>query len=348
MSVKVESFGFMPDEKEARLITISGKDGFSASITNYGAKLVSLMVPDKDGNIKDIVLGYNSVEDYIKGQRFIGSNPGRVSGRIGNSSFTLQGKTYHLPENENGNHLHGGIKGFDSVLWEYKIKDEKVLFTYFSPDGEEGYPGNLKTQIEYEWNHENELLISYTAETDQDTPVCITHHSYFNLTGEDYEKIGHHIVQINAGKYLETDQELLPTGVLLAVDGTALDLRKPQEISKGLLSSDECITSVGGFDHCYVLDDQTTDMKLAAIVKDPLTRRKMKVFSTYPCLVFYSGNGCNGLIPGKSGKIAGDKSAFCLEPQLYTNAVNLKEFPSIILSPGQQYHHHISYKFSTI
>jgi len=348
MSIKVESFGFMPDGREAKLITLTGNNGIATSITNYGSKLVSLIVPDKDGNLKDIVLGYKSVEDYIKGQRYFGSNPGRVSGRISDSCFTLNGKTYNLPKNENGNHLHGGIKGFDSVLWDYEVKGEKVSFTFFSPDGDEGYPGNLKTQIDYEWVDGNELLITFNAETDKDTPVCITHHSYFNLSGEDYEKIGQHIIQINASKYLQTNKELVPTGVLLPVDGTALDLRIPTEMSKGLQSSDECITSVGGYDHCYAMDDQSTNMKLAAIATDPITGRKMEVFSTYPCVVFYSGNWCNGLIPGKSGKIAGDKSAFCLEPQLYTNAVNIKEFPSVILTPNKKYLHKISYKFTTI
>ncbi|MCX6230715.1 MAG: galactose mutarotase [Bacteroidetes bacterium] len=348
MSVKVESFGYMPDGREAKLITIFGHNGISCSICNYGSKLIRLFVPDNKGKLKDIVLGYNSLQDYINGQRYFGSNPGRVSGRISNSSFSLNGKTFDLPKNENGNHLHGGIKGFDSVLWDYEINGEMVSFTYFSPDGEEGYPGNLKTRIDYQWIDGNELLITYHAETDQDTPVCITHHSYFNLSGEDFEKIGHHIIQINADKYLETNKELLPTGVLLSVEGTALDLRKPLELKKGLESTDECITSVGGFDHCYVLENQSNEMKAAALVKDPLSGRKMEVFSTYPCIVFYSGNWCNGLIAGKSGKIAGDKSAFCLEPQLYTNAVNIREFPSNILRANQKYLHKISYKFSTI
>ena len=348
MSVKVESFGYMPDGREAKLITLTANNGLITTLTNYGAKLVTLIVPDKDGKLKDIVLGYNSAEDYVNGQRYFGSNPGRVSGRIGNSCFTLNGHTYNLPKNENGNHLHGGIKGFDSVLWDYEVIGEKVSFIFFSPDGDEGYPGNLKTQIDYEWIAGNELLITYHAETDKDTPVCITHHSYFNLSGEDYEKIGQHIIQINASNYLETNKELIPTGGLLSVDGTALDLRKPTSICKGLQSTDSCITSVGGFDQCYVLDDQSPDMKLNALVTDPTTGRKMEVFSTYPCIVFYSGNGCNSIIPGKSGKIAGDKSAFCLEPQLFTNAVNINEFPSNILSPDQKYFHQISYKFSTI
>jgi len=348
MSVKTESFGFMPDGREAKLITLTGNNGLSTTLTNYGAKLVSLIVPDKEGKMQDIVLGYKSIEDYIKGQRYFGSNPGRVSGRISNASFTLNRKTYQLPRNDNGNHLHGGIKGFDSVLWEYEIKGEKVCFSYFSPDGEEGYPGNLTTIISYEWKNDNELLITYQAETDQDTPVCITHHSYFNLSGESFEKIGHHIIQINADKYLETNKELIPTGILLPVEGTALDLRHPTAISNGLQSYDQCIASVGGFDHCYVLEDQSAAMKRAAMVNDPLSGRTMEVFSTYPCIVFYSGNGCNGLIPGKSGIIARDKSAFCLEPQLFTNTLNIKEFPSNILSPDQKYFHQISYKFSTI
>jgi aldose 1-epimerase len=348
MSVKVESFGFMPDGREVKLITLYGIDGISTSITNYGAKLVSLFVPDKYGKLNDIVLGYSSLDGYLKGHRYFGSNPGRVSGRISNSSFTLNGKTYLLPKNENGNHLHGGIKGFDSVLWDYKINGEIVSFTYLSPDGEEAYPGNLKTQIDFQWIEGNELLITYHAETDQETPVCITHHSYFNLTAEDFGKIGHHIIQLNAGNYLETNEELLPTGVILPVDGKALDLRKPVEIKKGLESTDQCITSVGGFDHCYVLDNKSEEMKQAAVVEDPVSGRKMEVFTTYPCIVFYSGNWCNGLVPGKSGKIAGDKSAFCLEPQLFTDAVTIKEFPSIILSPDQKYLHKISYKFSTI
>ncbi|MFZ4398798.1 MAG: aldose epimerase family protein [Bacteroidales bacterium] len=348
MSVKIENFGFMPDGKEVKLIILTGYNGLSTSITNYGAKLVSLITPDKKGKLQDIVLGYKSVEDYVNGQRYFGSNPGRVSGRISNSCFTLNDHTYYLPKNENGNHLHGGIKGFDSVLWDFEVKGKKLCLSYFSPDGEEGYPGNLTTHITYEWIDGNELLITYQAETDKYTPVCITHHSYFNLSGEDYEKIGHHIIQINADKYLETNKELVPTGVLLSVDETALDLRKPQPINKGLQSADECITSVGGFDHCYVLEDQSKNMKLNAIVSDPLSGRKMEVFSTYPCIVFYSGNWCNGLIPGKSGKIAGDKSAFCMEPQLFTNAVNIKEFPSVILTPDTKYLHKISYKFTTI
>ncbi|MEI6695613.1 MAG: aldose epimerase family protein [Bacteroidota bacterium] len=348
MSVNVESFGCMPDGRTAMLITLTAQNGLSVSLTNYGAKLQALMLPDKSGRLQDVVLGYSSVEDYIRGQRYFGSNPGRVSGRISNSCFTLNGKTYHLPANDNGNHLHGGIRGFDSVLWDYEIQGEIVSFSYFSPDGEEGYPGNLSVQIDYEWINGNELLITYHAVSDQDTPVCITHHSYFNLSGEDFEEIGQHIIQINAGNYLETNKELLPTGVLLAVDGTDLDLRKPQLLSKGLQSKDECIASVGGFDLCYVLEDSSINMKLSAIVSDPVSGRKMEVYATYPCVVFYSGNACNGIVPGKSGKIAGNQSAFCLEPQLFTNAVNIKNFPSNILSPGQKYHHQIIYKFTIL
>ena len=347
MSVKVENFGFMPDGREVKLITINGKDGISVSITNYGSKVVSLFVPDKNGKLQDIVLGYKSVEDYINGQRYFGSNPGRVSGRIGNSCFTLNGKTYQLPKNDNGNHLHGGIKGFDSVLWDYKINGEMVSFSYFSPDGEEGYPGNLKVQIDYQWINGNEFSISYHAVTDKATPVCITHHSYFNLSGADYGEIGHQKIQILADKYLEMADDLVPTGKIKQVEGTALDLRTPKLINDGLMSSDQLIINTGGYDHCYLLTDKKNEMKLNAVAEDVYTGIKMEVFSTYPCIVFYTGNGCNGLLPGKGGKIAGNRSAFCLEPQLYTNAVNINDFPSNILYSQEKYFHKISYKFTT-
>ncbi len=337
----------MPDGREAVLVRFASPAGLIAEATNYGVKLVSLRVPDRQGDLADIVLGYPSLDGYLHGHRFFGANCGRVAGRIAQAEFTLDEKKHTLTANENKHHLHGGVEGFDSVLWDVVERTDAVCFHLHSDDGAEGYPGNLDVEICYSWRDDKTLLIEYTAMTDAATPVNIAHHSYFNLTGEAFGSIGHHSVKIFSDRVLDVDNEMIPTGNIAHVDGTPLDLRAPVTIGGCIDADSAALRIAGGFDQCFILQREGEGLVPAAVVYDPFSGRRMDVFTTHPCLVFYSGNFCDGVLPGKSGVVAGRRSALCLEPQGYTDAPNHPEFPSVILEPGMTYRHQNAYLFST-
>jgi len=347
MKIFRSPFGKHPDGTEAVLIKIENPDGSFIEVTNWGAKLVSLVVPDRDGKLDDVVLGYASFNDYFKGHRFYGSNVGRFANRIKNGRFPIGNKVFQLSINRDDFHQHGGFKGFDSVFWDFEIKDDAVVFSRISPDGEEGYPGTLNAAITYCFRTDHQLEIYYHATTDRPTHLNIAHHSYFNLSGADYGQIGHHKVSINASQFLEVDQNHIPTGQMLRVDETPLDLRKPQSILDGIDADHPVIQHARGFDQCFVLDKPADTMDYCALVSDPLSGRKMDVLSTLPALQFYTGNFCESIVPGKKGKMYGLRSAFCLEPQFYPNSPNIREFPNTLLKPGEEWHHKVIYRFST-
>ncbi|MGB9835117.1 MAG: aldose epimerase family protein [Candidatus Saccharicenans sp.] len=326
-----------------KIFTLENSQHLKAVLMNYGATLVSLFTPDRKGNLADITLGYDSFESYLGPHPYFGATIGRYANRIAGGKFKLEGKEYSLATNEGPNHLHGGRKGFDKVIWEAEQVGNShsigVQFKYLSPDGEEGYPGNLNCQVTYLLTENNELHISYLASTDRPTHINLTHHSYFNLAGQGEGDILGHELQILASRYLPVGEGLIPTGELLSVEGTPFDFRQPVKIG-------ERISQVpGGYDHNYVLDHQGI-LNLAARVFEPESGRLLELYTTEPGLQFYSGNFLDGSIKGKAGKIYGKHAAFCLEPQHFPDSPNKPHFPTTILRPGEVYRSLTIFKFS--
>ena len=348
MSVTKDFFGQTPDSKQVDLYTLVNKNGMTAKITNYGAILVSLEVPDRDGNMADVVLGYDNLNDYIERGSFFGATVGRYANRIGGAKFTLDGVEYKLAANNGPNHLHGGKKGFDKVVWrleDMKEEDDQVLvkLTYISEDGEEGYPGNLACCVTYTLTNDNELKIDYEAETDKTTVVNLTNHSYFNLASQGAGNVLDHVVMINADKYTVFDEGLIPTGEIRSVEGTPLDFTSPTSIGAR-------IGQVGnGYDQNYILSKDGAgagSLTLCARVLEPTSGRILEVHTTEPGVQFYTGNFLNNTITGKDGKVYGKHYGFCLETQHYPDSPNKPEFPTTVLKPGQKFTSTTVYAFS--
>ena len=334
-------FGKSPDGKEVYLFTLKNKNGVEIQVTNFGGIVHSLKVPDYAGKLDDILLGFNDFEGYLSSENpYFNSIIGRFGNRIGKGRFNLDGKEYHLAINNGPNHLHGGIKGFDKVVWDAEeiltAEDTGLVLNYLSSDGEENYPGNLKVRVIYLLSENNEFIIRYYAETDQATPVNLTHHAYFNLDGKD-NVLGHQ-VQINASKYTSVDKDLIPTGENPDVDGTPFDFRKLKPI--GLH-----IEAIGmGYDHNFVLDG--SGLRKVAEVVEPQSKRKMEVFTTSPGMQFYTGNYLNENILGKKQGGYHKHDAFCFETQFFPDSPNKPMFPSCILRPGEKFEQETRYKFS--
>ena len=326
-----------------KFLTMENGQGMKAELMNYGATLVALYVPDRQGNLADITLGFDSFESYLGPNPYFGATIGRYANRISGARFKLEGKEYILAKNEGQNHLHGGLKGFDKVIWEAeKVGNSHSLglqFKYFSQDGEENYPGNLDCRVTYLLTESNELHISYLATTDQTTQVNLTHHSYFNLAGQGEGHILGHELQIWASRYLPVGEGLIPTGELAEVNETPFDFRQPVKIGQRIN------LVPGGYDHNYVLDHQGK-LNLAARVFEPTSGRLMELYTTEPGLQFYSGNFLDGSIKGKAGKVYDKYAAFCLEPQHFPDTPNKPHFPSSILRPGETYQSLTIFKFS--
>lgn len=346
MEISVESFGITPDREQVDLITVKASNGALLKLTSYGAKLVSLVVPDKNGKLDDVVLGYSSLDGYLNGSRFFGSNPGRFANRIKGASFQIDGVTYNFPANDGDNLLHGGSKAFDNVVWNYEVSGNSVIFTYTSPDGEGGFPGELVTSITYRWSDDLKLVIDYHAKTSKPTHVNLTHHSYFNLNGDSCDTINNHIMTVYGSYYLETDEGLAPTGRLIPVEGTPLDLREGKVIGDVVDCEYGPLKNALGFDHCYVIDKEEEGISHAAHVLDPQSGRTLDVYTSLPGVQFYSDNHENGTVVGKNGKIYPMRSAFCLEPQFFPNTPNISTFPSTLLRPNKEYNHTIIYQFN--
>ena len=343
-----QSFGQDKDGIQVDIFTLRNSKGAEARISSYGGIVVSLKVPDRDGNLGDVVLGYEKLADYIKNSPYFGAMIGRYGNRIAKGRFTLDGKEYTLAVNNGPNALHGGLKGFDKVVWTPTIMatpDGTALeLKYVSKDGEEGYPGTLSVTAVYTLTEDNALKLEYTATTDKDTVVNLTQHSYFNLAGKG--DILNHEVMISASKFTPVDSTLIPTGELRPVEGTPFDFRKPTAIGARIKQDDEQLKFGNGYDHNFVIDKAPGELGLMARVYEPTTGRVLEVLSTEPSLQFYSGNFLDGSNKGKDGWVYQFRNAFCMEPQHYPDSPNHPDFPSVVLKPGQTYKNTIIFKFS--
>jgi aldose 1-epimerase len=322
-----------------------------AAITNYGGSVVSLKVPDRKGNRGDIVLGYESLDGYVNDKAYLGALIGRYGNRIAHGRFSLGGTTYTLARNNDDNQLHGGIKGFNKALWQAKElstgNGPGLELVYLSKDGEEGYPGNLSVKVVYTLTDQDELKIEYSASTDKETVVNLTHHSYFNLAGAGNGDILQHQLMLRGARFTPVDATLIPTGELRSVQGTPFDFRNPAVIGTRINDDDPQLKYGRGYDHTWVLDSGGSESPtLAARVVEPQSGRALEVWTTEPGIQFYTGNFLDGL-PGKGGKVYARRTAFCLETQHFPDSPNHPNFPSTVLRPGQQYHSVTIYKFST-
>lgn len=350
--VTKEPFGKTPDGQQVDLYTIRNTHGAEATITNYGAIVVSLKVPDRNGKFDDVVLGFNDFESYLKkNDPYFGAIVGRYGNRIAKGRFKLNGVEYKLATNNGENHLHGGIKGFDKVVWTGHGMNTKsgpaVVLTYLSKDGEEGYPGNLNARVVYTLTNNNELKIDYTATTDKDTVTNLTHHSYFNLKGEGNGDILDHLVTINADRFVPTDAGSIPTGNLEKVAGTPFDFLKPMAIGARINDDDKQLKFGQGYDHTWVINGRGNVLRLAATAYETTSGRFMEVWTTEPGMQFYTGNFLNGTLTGKSGKVYERRTGFCFETQHYPDSPNHPAFPTTTLKKGQTYKSTTIYKFSS-
>ena len=326
------------DGKEVKLYTLRNNSGSVAQFTNLGAKMVTLFVPDKDGKLSDVVLGYATAAEYAacdnasaKGEPFFGATIGRYGNRIAEGKFSIDGQEYQVVQNEGTNSLHGGTRGFYSQVWlANQLGDNKIAFKYTSPDGEMGYPGTLNATVTYELTDSNSVVITYDATTDKPTVINLTNHSFFNLNGEDDTSINDEVIRIAANEITPVDEKLIPTGELMNVENTPFDFRK-------------------GYDHNFVLSEAigSNGLRFAAEVSDGQSGRIMRVYTSEPGIQFYAGNFLNGTQRGKCGKAYPFRSALCLETQHFPNTPNTPNFPSAVLRPGEHYNHVCVYAFST-
>ncbi len=348
MNVEVKPFGEIPGGQKVDLYSLTNSGGLKAEIMTYGAIVVSLQVPDRGGKTDDIVLGYGNLTDYLANNPYFGAIVGRYGNRIGKGKFALDGVQYTLAANNGENHLHGGIKGFDKVVWKAEpIKQRDgvgVKLMYLSKDGEEGYPGSLNCTVTYTLTERNELKIEYLATTDKPTVVNLTHHGYFNLTGCQRDILGHELM-LNADRFTPVDAGLIPTGELRPVKGTVMDFTRPTPIGARIDGDYEQLKFGGGYDHNWVLNGGGRSLTLAARVYEPTTGRVMEVLTTEPGIQFYSGNFLDGTITGKNGIVYKHRYGFCLETQHYPDSPNKPSFPSTVLRPGEKYQTTTIYRF---
>jgi aldose 1-epimerase len=349
-TVSRADFGRMPYGQRVSVYTLRNRRGAEARVINYGGAVVSLRVPDRTGKLGDVVLGFDDLEGYLKQTFYIGALIGRYGNRIANGRFTLDGVEYQLATNNNGNHLHGGVRGFDKVFWQARpltAKEGAALeLTYLSHDGEEGYPGNLSVRVIYTLTNDNTLRIDYEATTDQPTVVNLTQHSYFNLAGEGSGDVLHHRLQINASRFTPTDATSIPTGELRAVRGTPFDFTRAAEIGSRINDTDEQLKFGSGYDHNFVLDGRAGALKKAAEVYEPTRGRVLEVWTTEPGMQFYTGNFLAVEGGGKNGHAYPRRTAFCLETQHYPDSPNKPAFPSTVLRPGGRFRSTTIYRFS--
>jgi len=345
-----EVFGTLADGSEVKIFTLTNRNGLEARVTEYGAILVSMKTPDSSGESEDVTLGYDTLEGWLGNTSYFGATIGRFGNRISNGKFTLDGKDYTLATNNDPGgipcHLHGGLKGFDKVLWSgVPADDDSVEFTYLSKDGEEGYPGNLSVKVTYTLNDDDELVWRVTATTDAPTIVNIVHHSYWNLTGDPSASTKNHVLELAAPHYLPTNAGLIPTGEIAPVAGTPMDFTRPTAIGGRLDADFEALKFGGGYDHCWVLE-KGEGVRFAARLKDPQSGRVMEVHTDQPGIQFYGGNFLNGDHAGKGGVKYPHRSGLCLETEGFPDSPNQPSFPSPLLRPGEIYQHVMIHKFS--
>jgi aldose 1-epimerase len=347
-SINKEVFGTLPDGRQADLYTLTNASGMVVRITNYGGIVTHVFVPDREGTFSDVVLGFDSLSNYVAGHPFFGALVGRYGNRIGKATFTLDGQTYTLAANNGPNSLHGGKVGFDKVLWNAESwqvgENIGITLTYVSPDGEEGYPGKLQVEVRYTLAPDNTLSIDYLATTDKPTVVNLTNHTYFNLTGLASDILGHE-VQLDADSLVAVDQGLIPTGQLIPVAGTPFDFKSPAAIGARIDdSSDEQIRFGGGYDHCWALNGKAGVLRQFATVYEPTSGRVLEAFTTEPGVQFYTGNFLNGSVQGKGASYT-KRMGFCLETQHYPDSPNKPQFPSTVLRPEEVYRSTTAYRF---
>ena len=344
-----EAFGTTTDGKSVDAFTLTNAKGLELRAITYGATIISLRVPDRQGHLDDIVLGYPTLAGYLEKSPYFGAIVGRYGNRIAKGRFTLDGKTYALATNNGPNHLHGGIKGFDKVVWSvdssHQDSSATLTFSYTSPAGEEGYPGTLQARVTYTLTDQNELRVDYSATTDAPTPVNLTQHSYFNLAGAGSGDILGHELMISADRFTPVDSTLIPTGEIALVAGTPFDFRTPTAIGARIAQNDVQLKRGGGYDHNWVLNRKGPDLALAARLAEPTTGRTLEVFTTEPGIQFYSGNFLDGTITGKDGRVYQHRYGLCLETQHFPDSPNHSNFPSTILRPGQEYRSTTVFRF---
>ncbi len=346
-AITQEPFGNLKDGTAISLYTLSNGKGMTMKVMNYGGIIVSLIAPDKDGNPIDVILGYDSLAAYEKNNPFFGALVGRYGNRIAKGKFSLDGKTYPLVQNNNGNHLHGGTKGFDKVFWNIeKVSVENgvaLKLSYLSKDMEEGYPGNLQTEVIYTLTDDNMIKFDYKATTDKKTILNLTQHTYFNLNGGKGDILSHEMA-INSDKIVAVDAALISTGKLMEVANTPFDFRKPTTIGERINADHEQIKFGKGYDHCWVINGE--GLKQAAVVYDSASGIEMTVHTTEPGVQFYTGNFLNGSLTGKGNVVYHQRTGFCLETEHFPDSPNQRTFPSVVLNPGQTYSTQTTYKFS--
>jgi aldose 1-epimerase len=346
MDITKELWGKGPDGKEIFRYTMKNASGAYVQLSSLGAGITSVVVPDREDNLADVVLGYPDALSYLADGPCAGKIPGRYANRIAKGRFTLDGKEYSLPINNGPNHLHGGPDGFQNRVWDSRIEGDAVEFMYFSEDGEAGYPGNLKVVAHYEWSEENELRLTLTAETDAPTVVNLTNHAYFNLGGA--ESVLGHLLELNASEYLPTDDTLIPTGAVEPVAGTPMDFSEFKEIGRDIKADFPALNYGKGYDNCWLIDGALPgQLSLAATLYSPETGRRLEVYTTQPAVQVYTGNWLDGCPAGPGGRVWHDYDAVAIECQHTPDAPNQPGFPSTVLRPGEVYEEAIIWAFST-
>lgn len=353
VSLHTSPYGSLPDGRTVKVHHLSNANHISVTLLDYGATLAAVKIPDRAGRVADVTHGFDDLTGWLGNKFYFGANVGRFANRIGGGKFSLDGKTYQLATNNTPGgipcHLHGGTAGFDKRLWDSRpvqdVNRAGVEFTYLSPDGEEGYPGNLSTTVTYWLSEKDELSIEFRATTDQATIINLTNHVYWNLTGDSSREITGHQVQLDADAILPVSAGLIPLGTKAPVKGTPFDFTQPHAIGERIHADDALLKIANGYDHCWVLRGEK-NLRLAARVVEPQSGRKLELFTDQPGLQFYTGNFLNGTARGKGGANYPFRTAFCLEPQNFPDSPNHPEFPSAVLRPGERYSHTLSYRFS--
>lgn len=349
--IEKQDFGTTPDGKKVYLFTLTNNSGAKVKITNYGAAVVALIIPDRNGKMEDVVTGFENLEGYINDKSFFGVTVGRYGNRIANSKFKIDGIEYTVTANEGENHLHGGNIGFFKAVWDAEpLETEEgpaVKLTLLSPDGDEGYPGNVNMEVVYTFTNTNELIIDYKGTTDKPTVLNPTHHSYFNISGDFTKPITSQILQIDADYYTPVNDKLITTGELAKVENTPLDFRQPQVIGDRINDDFIQLKYSGGYDHNWVINGYDGKVKKAVELYEPVSGRVLEVLTDQPGVQFYSGNFMNGTITGKGGVVYNHRTGLCLEPQHFPDSPNKPDFPSTILRPGETYKQTTIYRFST-
>jgi aldose 1-epimerase len=350
LSIKKSDYGATEYGKKVAKYTLENEGGMQVDIITYGGRITALKTPDKEGNKENVVLGFNNIAQYEKGNPYFGALVGRYGNRIANGTFSLDGKEYTLAQNNGKNNLHGGIIGFDKKVWDATVEESNdsvaLKLTYLSEDMEEGFPGNLTTTVTYTLKRDNSLDVLYEAFTDKATVVNLTQHAYFNLSGDFSEPILDHVVEIDADRYLPVDSGLIPTGELASVEGTPFDFRKPKLIGKDINANNQQIELGGGYDHCWVLNNENTGYISVASAYHPGTGRFLEVLTNEPGVQFYTGNFLDATLPAPNGGMYGKRSGFCLETQHFPDSPNQTNFPSVTLEPGDKYTSRTTFTFS--